>query len=263
MKPIRALVAALSLVILAPLALAQDGPPQRPREEIRPRRAGSRPTSRPAMQGPLQRLQQVIGQLNLSEEQKKQAHEVFEKAQKKMQALRQELRDQAGQRGEGISNWMTKVQALAQETRREVEQFLNDEQKQKLAAAMVPGAPMLERVREALPQLELSAEQKQKVETLVADTQKKLQAITGDDFRAKMEEVRKVMQEMRKGVEEILTPEQREKLRSLLPEPGRERLPGRPAPRPDGDGQGNARPNDGGQQDGPPRQRPRRGRGQD
>lgn len=258
MRPLRVLVAALSLVILAPLALAQDGPPQR--EEIRPRRAGSRPTSRPAMQGPLQRLQQVIGQLNLSEEQKKQAHEVFEKAQKKMQALRQELRDQAGQRGEGISNWMTKVQALAAETRREVEQLLNDEQKQKLAAAMVPGAFMLERVREAIPQLELSAEQKQQVETLVADTQKKLQAITGDDFRAKMEEVRKVMQEMRKGVEEILTPQQREKLRSLFPEPRRER-PGRPGP--GGDGQGNARPNDGGQQDGPPRQRPRRGRGQD
>jgi peroxiredoxin len=80
---------------------------------------------------------------------------------------------------------------------------------------------MLERLRDALPKLKLSQEQQQQIRGLLEEMRSKgtalrEQAAAGDDVRAKG---RELLEETRKRVDEILTPEQREKLRATLSEP--------------------------------------------
>ena len=184
----------------------------------------------------LQRMQESFGDLNLSDEQKSKVQAIIDKAKPQLEALAKETaslepRERA-----------TKMREAVQPVREELMSVLDETQRQKLREKMEAaraagggggggrgGLPMLQNLKANLEQLGLSEDQKKQVDALIADTEKQFAAIRaeaggqgnagapGGEARAKF---REVMQANRKKLNEILTPEQQQKLRELSPRRG-------------------------------------------
>jgi len=84
------------------------------------------------------------------------------------------------------------------------------------------GGMIMPRLENALSQLQLSDDQKQKVDQVLADARQRLQdlrAETQTDGSQMREKFQIIMQDTRQQLRAILTPQQLQKLRSLLPPP--------------------------------------------
>jgi hypothetical protein len=172
---------------------------------------------------PLDRaLEQAATQLQLSDDQKQ-----------KVQAL--------------ASDVATRTRALHEEALKQLKTILSEDQvKQFEQLAARPGlgggpgvgAPgggpgaIIERVREALEQLQLTDDQKAQIKPLVDEFRKNIEELrasiqngAGPELREKL---RGYMQELRSGLQKILTPEQLEKVRGALGQFGEGRRVGEP-----------------------------------
>jgi Spy/CpxP family protein refolding chaperone/peroxiredoxin len=199
------------------------------------------PGERPGPQM-LERIRFSLGELKLTEEQKTKVDAIFREARQGMDAMRRELADlEPRQR-------MEKIGAFFQDVRDDVAAVLTEEQRaildKKLEearqnmrnrfgqrrgdATTTPAGPvrpgeMLDRLRSALPQLDLNDAQRQQVKALLEDVQAQAATLRqqaeagGENVR---EKVREMTERTRSKLNEILTPAQREKLmESLRDEP--------------------------------------------
>lgn len=170
----------------------------------------------------IERLKTNVLSLDLTPEQKTQVEAIFKTAADDVATARRE--------GEGKEprERADAVRGALQGLREKVAGVLSEEQmtalREKMQQAVRTAGNAGGRMREALAQLELSDEQKEKVRALTSEMQPKLEAAraeaqqAGEQARGKL---RDLMRENRQKLMEILTPEQREKLRELLPEGGR------------------------------------------
>jgi Spy/CpxP family protein refolding chaperone len=231
------LLAAVTTAALPLAAPAQTSPPA-----TRPQAAGSPGRGMMLMQ----RVREDLQQLNLTEDQKGKIRDIFETFRDEMQAKRQELQ------GLTPAEVQAKIQDEFRKVTGKVEDVLMPEQKEKFRKQMDelredarrgpaaagagattrpgagggaggPGAGMLDRLRDGLQKLELSDEQKQKIKTVFDDMRPKFQQVREQaqgDMQAAREKSRELVGELQNKLRTILTPEQQEKLRSIMRPPG-------------------------------------------
>jgi hypothetical protein len=91
---------------------------------------------------------------------------------------------------------------------------------------------MVHHLKDNVGKLQLNDEQKKKVDALMSDTEKKLSDLTTEAEKIQAEvrgKFRSAMQSSREQLDSILTDEQKQKLREMMPPPG-PRPEGRPGP---------------------------------
>lgn len=179
-----------------------------------------------------ERLKAATAELGLSDEQKKKVDELIAEMEKKVQELR----------SGGGENPREKLMAMRDEGQEKMKAILSEEQFKKFTQAIQQGGPggaaggprpgmILQNLQQAMSQLDLTDEQKNKLVTVRDEIQKKMEELRPQFQNGPTpelrEKIRPIMEEMQKQLKEILTAEQQEKLRSLMPGPGGER-PNRP-----------------------------------
>lgn len=179
-----------------------------------------------------ERLKAATAELGLSEEQKKKVEELIAEMEKKVQELR----------SGGGDNLREKLMAMRDEGQEKMKAILSEEQFKKFTQAIQQGVPggagggprpglILQNLQQAMSQLDLTEEQKNKLTTVRDEIQKKMEELRPEFQNGPTpelrEKIRGIMEEMQKQLKEILTAEQQEKLRSLMPGAGGER-PNRP-----------------------------------
>jgi Spy/CpxP family protein refolding chaperone len=187
--------------------------------------AGGRPGGAPgAGRGPVQigqRLKEATANLGLSDEQSKKIDAAIADLQQKAQAL-----IAAGPSPETRE----KITALREDGLNQIKAILTEEQFAKFqeairqAPAGAPGAggrlgQLVQRFQEALKDLNLTEEQKPKVQAAFADARKKLAELApqpGQPTPETREKFRAAMEELRSKLTEVLTPEQQEKFRTAM-----------------------------------------------
>jgi hypothetical protein len=232
----------------------------------------------------LDRIQEVYGKLNLSEEQKTKVKSIVDDAKKDVEAAMKDLE------GKEPRERFEKMREVLQPVREKLMDVLDETQREKLReefrnggaggpggrfgsppgerpreAADSPdgqrrgrGGPdggarqrdpgdMIKRLRDQLPELKLSDAQKQKVDSLLSETEKKITDLRTEAEKQAQEtraKFRATFESNKQKLDSILTDDQKKKLEELLPAPrsndGERRgdRSGRGGPRPD-------RPDDG------------------
>lgn len=231
------LTAGLLLAMVAALAEAQTRPAREAREG---RQAGP-----PA----LQRLQERISQLNLTDDQMVQVQALKDEIAETMKGLGKGLKDLPQQERR------QKMQAALGDVREKFLSILTPEQKKQLAAGaqggplaqQVPGTtqpsvdqpakerpaarragpnangepPMLARLREAVDAVGLTPEQKPKVDAIFKDAADKIRELRKEaangERGALRDKVQELTQSIRQQLAGVLTAEQKEKLKDSLP----------------------------------------------
>ncbi len=235
-------------------AMAQDAPR---REERRQRQ--ERPTP-PAERGPrdgerreaterrrpepgarIERLQNLLESLDLSEEQKTRLNALFDQARTDAKAFRGEKEQADGQRRERMRRGGESLRAFHDE----IDKVLTPEQRERLQQKMSadrprPGNPdgpanrREARPRELEPgqriialadKLELTGEQRRQIDEIASETREKIEAARKVE-KPDPEAIRGILSEGRDKLHALLTPEQRETLRNEMwrGEPRREGL---------------------------------------
>ncbi len=150
-----------------------------------------------------------LDQLNLTDDQKKKLDEIYTNAEAELKKA-----------DDGDRSAFAKAMKDVREKTREV---LTDEQKSNLPAARATGGPIMnviDRLETSLGKLDLSAEQKAKVEPVLADAKKKFAELRSQlqsgDRTAMREKFKTAMDETRDKLKEILTPQQAAKLKADL-----------------------------------------------
>jgi thiol-disulfide isomerase/thioredoxin len=194
-----------------------------------------RPASRPSagqMPGLMMRFQALrdaIDSLKLSDEQKSKIESILSKAKEDMQAKMKDLQDASPQEK------FQQLRPMFDELRQKIDDILNDEQKEMFAKKVEEiqqrfrggggqgaGGRMGQfgdRFREAVKKLDLSDDQKQKVKDVLDKAQKDFQELrqsSGGDMEKMRDKGRDILDEMRINLQQILTPEQQDKLRDLI-----------------------------------------------
>jgi len=211
----------------------------RPPATARARGGPAGPALRPG--AVLERIRELLDDLQLSDQQKADIQAILQEARQQWRAMAQELRDADPQAR------FERGRQFVQELIGKIKSELNDSQAEKLerhlqelreriaareagrgpGAATQPGVPgpapriaaTLERLRQVVDQLELSDEQKQQIRQLFAETRRKIAQIreqARQDLQEAREQLQGVMQQLREQLSQILTDEQRARLRELL-----------------------------------------------
>lgn len=179
----------------------------------------------------LNRLEQIEQRVMalLAGEQKKQAEAMFKEARAQVKALQEDIEKAEAQRREAMEKMTDQVARV----RQELAALLTEEQQRNLrdlaggvGQAGENVAQTLQRLMENLRQVELTPEQRQQVAAareVIQDRVQKLRESAAGDRIALAREMRQLMQDVRRDLGGILTPEQQEKLRGLM-----ERGPQRP-----------------------------------
>ena len=223
-----------AIVLLATLAAG----------EARAEQPATRPADRerPGMVMLARIHEQMVADLNLTAAQKDKIETIFRDARSEMETLRPQLEDLAPR------DRMERVGEFFRGVREDLSKVLNDEQRavfnkkmdearERFRAGAAnrpttgpagaapgpdgrrPGQQFLERMRDAIPKLDLSDAQKAKIKDLMDDVKKK-----GDELRQQVQggsdeardKIRELMQETRQKLITILTPEQQQKFREMM-----------------------------------------------
>ncbi len=194
----------------------------------------------------IEQMRKIINELNPTEEQKAKIETALKTAADAVKEKRDALESMEPQeRREQMEEIMATV-------RKTVSDALTEEQRQALRKRMgalrggggqAPGGegtapttrpgPFVERFQQNMEKLDLTDDQRKKVESVLADAKTQLAElreglVSGDE--AAREKLASVMMDVRREVGEILTPEQREKAREMMappPPPPGDRPPGR------------------------------------
>jgi len=187
----------------------QNPPPQRPDGG---RRGG------PQGGAMAERLKEDLLKLDLSADQKSQIEKIFADAKTQAEALRQDKTVEQKDR-------MEKMRTIMQETREKALAVLTPEQKQKaqemMRQHMMQNGGPLERLQEAVKELGLSDDQKTKIASILSDARKEFQAAREKEQGAGQEgreAMMKLLKETRDKVNQVLTPEQSQKLANMIEE---------------------------------------------
>jgi Spy/CpxP family protein refolding chaperone len=150
------------------------------------------------MGGGMGGIERQLEGLNLTEEQRKQIEPIL-----------QDMRDQ--------------VRKATEQAREKVNGVLTEEQRTKLREAMPDRGPMgfdpVERMEKAVNALDLSADQKTKLDGIFAKFRPEFEAVrkdNGGDRQAMMTSMRPLLQDLRSQVTAVLTPEQTQKLQDQM-----------------------------------------------
>ncbi|MBC8106445.1 MAG: hypothetical protein H7Z14_07645 [Anaerolineae bacterium] len=178
----------------------------------------------PAM---LDRLHASVNELNLTDEQKPKIDEIFTKAKDDFEKMQPELQDLPMQeRG-------TKVREFTQQLSTEIKAVLTDEQKaefdkkvaemQQQRGGQGQGGQgqggQMRRMREAVEGVGLTDEQKPKVDAILKDMEDKVQQARQEsqgDRQAMQEKSRAIATDTMLQLEQVLTPDQQQKLRESM-----------------------------------------------
>lgn len=210
---VAALFAGVSLgSYFLPLAIADDAPSKSA--------AASQPS---ASKFPLlDRLRSTINELNLTDEQKPKVDKAFEEAQAKIQKIRENPDADRQEMGQKLREVYTAL-------RENIGAILTDEQREQLrtklaqvfrgaAGAGAAGDPIA-RLRTAVESLELADDQKPKVrrvfEDAIGQSKDLRQQIQSGDNGAR-DKLRTLIGDTRDKITEILTDDQKQKLREAL-----------------------------------------------
>lgn len=219
MKKLCLAVAVLIAMGAALSAVAQPAPGGAPGG----RRAGGQRPGGPGQAGG--RGMRALSVATIPVEALKQALKLNDGQVQKIKAIQDQLRkDTMGMRpqGGGMPDpaAMEKRRALTQKAAKDIEALLTAEQKTALAtvvrqmsAMRMVGIPPM-----ALAELKLTADQKKKIQALVAPAMEQLKGIAPEERRTKM---RAIMEEMRPKVAAILTPEQQKIVAKYMQRRGR------------------------------------------
>jgi Spy/CpxP family protein refolding chaperone len=179
----------------------------------------------------LERVQQLIDQdLQLSDAQRDKIKSILEDARAEMRELMPQLRDlEPQERAEKMREFLKEVHDNVAAELDDSQKKVFEEKLQQLRPGQgggpggggQGGMMMFERLENAVKQLDLSDEQKQQVEKIVADAKKKIQESrekiqNGADPQQVREEVRQASMDVREQLMGVLTPEQQQKLRESL-----------------------------------------------
>jgi Spy/CpxP family protein refolding chaperone len=223
-RPLYYLVLVVALGMPTVVHAADTPAATRPARGIRPGAGGPRD---PGQMLKMQR--QRLEELKLSEDQKKKLDEIYASAEGDFKKALEETRDANPQERR------ERIGPVLMGLREKITGVLTDEQKQKLremgpGLGGGPGGPggmnPLPRLRENLEKLDLSAEQKPKVVAVLDDAQKKADALRAEmengnaDRQQLMEKGTQIREETRSKLEEILTAEQKGKLRGMMQQEG-------------------------------------------
>lgn len=193
----------------ATAARAQDTPPPATRPAIdRPAAARGDPDTM------LQRFRDQLASMKLTDDQTQKTEGALKKAEKSLKMLESELQNATQ------AQRMERIRDIFTELREQINPVLTPEQQQDLRSKLATGAAgQMQRLRQALQKVGLSDEQKEKVQQLFKDSRTRLEAArqeaagTGQQGADKL---RAAGTELREKLVQILSDEQREKLRELM-----------------------------------------------
>jgi Spy/CpxP family protein refolding chaperone len=224
-----------------------DAPKEAPAERRdRPARGEGR------MPGPLGEILTALSEMDLSEEQRAQLREIAGATRSEFQAQREDMESMSPEERRNVMKQMiddarAKVDAVLAEPQRtqldeaieRARQLRREGREGRDAPTSRPSGralPMVERISNDLNKLDLSDEQKTQVKSVLDDLRAeltKLQDDAGGDPQAVREGARALMEGVVVEIGEILTPEQREKMRAMRDQAGpRERRGDRAGPPP-------------------------------
>ena len=166
----------------------------------------------------LTRMRSALDGLQLSDDQKQKVDGFFSDAEKGLKQAKDEA-------GDDRRELMQKSREVFSHLREQVSSVLSDDQKQALRDKLFNQLPaeMMNRLKASLEKLGLSDEQKQKVNDILADTQKQLEDLhksadqTASETRTK---VRDLLRSTREKIQSVLTDEQKQKLEESRPQRG-------------------------------------------
>lgn len=198
------------------------------------RSSAAPPTTRPQNPQVFQRLQDSLADLNLSDQQRAQIESIFQQAREHFRQTFRELgqMDQTSRR-QHIRQFLNQLQD-------QIKAVLNAEQitawEKKLqqlrrSAATRPAAlraAALQRLRQAIDQLQLSDDQKAQIRLVLDDLRDKLSELRQQaqvDPDVLRQKARELVQQARQQIQSILTPQQREQLKELLRPKGQRQKP--------------------------------------
>jgi Spy/CpxP family protein refolding chaperone len=202
-------------LVLPAMSLAQQPPATRPAIQRPGAAQGSDPVARLA-----QRFQDEMAGLDLTANQQSQVDKIIADAREQAEALRADARTNKtppAERAQGM-------QALTKETQQKILQVLTPEQKQKVREQMAqqnggPGMAVLQRIQKVAAELNLTDDQRAKLQAIMADVREQVQSIrdkSQGDRQAAMQELQTLLRDSREKIMQLLTPEQSQKLAELL-----------------------------------------------
>jgi|GEM_PF-4339558 len=177
-----------------------------------------------AAQNPAARLAELRERLLklVTDDQKPKVLELLEKARKQIDAIRDEIEKNPDLRATARE----RAQQVFQTLREELAAILTPEQQQKAwelaGQGMQRANQLLQRLGDGIRQLDLTEDQKQQLFTLREQLREKIQDLrqaAGGDRQAAARKLREIGQDLRSQLQQILSPEQQEKLRKLMEEP--------------------------------------------
>lgn len=242
----------LSFMLVVPVVRAADNDAAAP-GAAQPAPAANRGRGAGPQQA-LSRFAQAVQKLDLSEQQRQQIKTVLDKARTDFSTMSQRWRTQ----NTPVEQRRQESRQLLQQVHQQISAVLTPAQQQTLRQqirqsagplgqhrALRAGrrgpttlpevgvgrrgagpAMIVQRLHAAILKLDLSAEQKQKIASVVNDARQQIQSLQQQargDRQELAQKVRTVAQNARRQINEVLTPDQRQKLRSLVQE---DRRPG-------------------------------------
>jgi DNA repair ATPase RecN len=162
-----------------------------------------------------------------TEPQKPKVEAIFAKAMEKLQAIRQDIEANPDQRAQIGQRLMASMRDL----RTQLDELFTPEQREKLKQKLEEIFPMLARMGGAAPgqilqhlrqhmgELNLTDEQKQKLQTLQADLRDEMQKLRDElqaDRQAAAPKLRQFMQDVQQKIKDILSAEQFKQLEGLM-----------------------------------------------
>lgn len=206
-------VAALMLGLAGmavPAAAQEQAPatgPSAPRHEHM--RGGGQGRPQPGQM--MERVREEMQKLGLSADQKTQMEKILADAKTQAEAIRDDKTLSEQDR-------MDKLRTTFQDLRQKLSAVLTPEQQKQFQAdreqRMLNGDP-IGHLQEAMKDLNLTDDQKSKVETVFADARKEFQTLK-ENGGGNMEAAMKLMRETRDKVNQVLTPEQSQKLTEMI-----------------------------------------------
>lgn len=212
-----------SVLLLAGVLSADDAPATQPASPAtRPADAGG-PRREPGVY--LNRLHEIVNGLDLTADQKPKVDALFAKASEDLKAAIASAREQGVDRREVGQ----KIRSIMDSIREGLKGILNADQVKTLQSKLpgngpaVGGGPgqLLQRLTSALEKLNLSDDQKKQVEDVLKSTRdqfEKIRAEAANGTGDARDKIRATVEDTRQKLENILTPDQKEKLQQLREE---------------------------------------------
>jgi peroxiredoxin len=193
----------------------------------------------------VQRIEEILPELHLSEQQTAQIHETLEKAREDFRTAMQEMQQLEPQERRARMREMTQdlneqiTAALTEDQKAIFQQKIEEMRTQGRRDGAQPAEPgaagrvgaVIEQIRQAVEQLKLDDDQKAKVDAILRDTRAKLQVLRAEaagDIEKLREKAREIVNETRQDLQEVLSEEQQQKLRELMDGVGMGRRADRP-----------------------------------